>query len=347
MIAARLDKVAQTKYQDEKEAERKAQLAQERKRLRELAIQEEIQRWEEIKKEKASKNQVFLDEGSDEAESIEGDEKTSKGNWNIKRERNVCYVCEACSKTFKTEMQFKQHEKSKKHIVALNALIKRLEEEQSSGIDESTVDVEEDQERDEPEQIPSENDEADAAEGDSYIDLDGGSNPREKSSLGGSGRRRVSERSRKSTDSNALSAQDSSSDSELLGRLQQLRVSQMVSINEAKNKKFRSDSESSEDLQIKGKAKLDHQHSDNERAFQRSGKRKKNKGSDSTKAQHQMRKQNLQEKPVSSQAETRSERCTICNSEFSSRNKLFQHIKDTGHAALRDSANIKKKRGTR
>jgi len=35
--------------------------------------------------------------------------------------------------------------------------------------------------------------------------------------------------------------------------------------------------------------------------------------------------------------------CSTCNEEFSSRNKMFQHLKESGHAALKQQPKSKKK----
>lgn len=129
VAAARFEKEAEAKRLFDKITERKAELEARKKRLREAARQNELRRWEELERNKDVAAAAADVEGtaSSEGERVASSNKETKKTSTPKN--SVVFLCEACNKMFKSEAQFNVHERSRKHVLAVAELVRRLEEE--------------------------------------------------------------------------------------------------------------------------------------------------------------------------------------------------------------------------
>jgi len=111
-----LEKAAELRKQAQEKAARKLKQEEDAILQRETIRELERLRWESLDLERKQ----AMDESESNRQFSENDEKT-------KSEPSVCFVCEICKKHFKSENQFKCHEKSKKHIETLAAFRKVIE----------------------------------------------------------------------------------------------------------------------------------------------------------------------------------------------------------------------------
>lgn len=123
-------KASQEKAQMEKakKEERAAEEAKEKERRREAARLEEQGRWEEVKAEREARRARGEEVSEDESSSSE--------------EEQVEWYCEACRKSFKSEKAFDQHCKSKKHLQLVAEFRRKMEEEDEEDSESDEEDAE-------------------------------------------------------------------------------------------------------------------------------------------------------------------------------------------------------------
>ncbi|XP_055388397.1 dnaJ homolog subfamily C member 21-like [Condylostylus longicornis] len=327
LAAVRIEKANEARRVAEEKARKKIEEEEERRCMREAAVEEEMRRWEELEKEKAaSTGQVFLDE----AWQSESDVEEGKGKKkNKKKTDNIMYACEACKKAFRSEAQFKSHEKSKKHIIALNKFLEELEDDAVSSASPQNSDGE--------------------REGD-FSDSQPDKLELESQSENSNSRRNSSGKS------DCEKSDISSSDSEALDRLLRMRM--------RKNYESESEAESTDSSQEETEAAETKEEEESHAAAETKEqeaqpaeakqeeiaeqeevaeqKAQKISAEAPQKVTLKAKKQNLKAAGRERPSE-RPERCTSCNKEFMSRNQLFKHIRDTGHAAIKDAAHSKQK----
>jgi len=111
--------------------ERKLQEAQERQQKQEAKRQADEERWAEAEAAREARRA--------RGEAVSDDESNDDDNDVVE------YSCEACRKTFKSEKAFAQHEKSKKHLQLVSKLRAQLERDLAEEEDEEDEDDEEEQ----------------------------------------------------------------------------------------------------------------------------------------------------------------------------------------------------------
>lgn len=224
------------------------------------------------------------------------------------------YECVACRKTFKSENQFEAHERSKKHQKAVEALRKKLKKE---GVE---LDLDEDGEDDTgPSGVATP-----AADEDGF---------EEDKSNGRPGDEAMHAEETMSGDADTTSLHDDIDDHNLAHAVQESMQNLTVSpnTNGHTTKPVRS---TGSDEDIDDNALSDSSNSDSslpsnttptsepQQPHQKLGK-----------AAQKRAKKAAQATAAADQADEFSHKCASCKAAFPSRTRLFQHIKDHGHAA--------------
>lgn len=109
------EKAEKIHREEAEKEEKKAAVAQDRAQQKEAARKAEEERWAEIEADKAARKA--------RGEVVSEDEDSSS------EEQPDVWSCEPCRKTFKSEKQFDQHVKTKKHLEIVKKLEKELEKE--------------------------------------------------------------------------------------------------------------------------------------------------------------------------------------------------------------------------
>ncbi|CEL96951.1 unnamed protein product [Vitrella brassicaformis CCMP3155] len=114
-VIARRESEAEREKKEKADKERAKKVAeQNKKKQRELARAAELERWAQVDKEREEG-----DEGNPYSEESEDEQ-----------EEGVVYFCDVCNKQFGSEKTLQSHERSKKHMQALAALKREMEEEE-------------------------------------------------------------------------------------------------------------------------------------------------------------------------------------------------------------------------
>ncbi|OPB37740.1 meiotically up-regulated protein [Trichoderma guizhouense] len=206
--------------------------------------------------------------------------------------------CVACNKRFKSEKQFESHERSKKHIKAVQDLRRQMKKETANlDLDATTVDV--------PEASLDEDQELRTA--------------------------RVNEQDYEANEK-VVSAEPLHKDQH------DAATGNGVSPNQNTPEADQSESHSEEEELDQSFDKLNIQStSDNhdQGGQGNSSKQPKKVSADDTKPKIKIGKAKLkrQKKAAAAAATENEHRCNICTAEFDSKTKLFKHIRDLGHAA--------------
>lgn len=131
IIAATAEKIAKAQRLSKEATMRREALLKERRLQKANADQLERERWELLEKDKQEarlQKQVFLqDSDFSDVENVTHEAGDVKNNQAPTASSNVMYICEACRRLFRSEAQFISHERSKKHQRTVAELLQRYE----------------------------------------------------------------------------------------------------------------------------------------------------------------------------------------------------------------------------
>ncbi|GME86511.1 unnamed protein product [Ambrosiozyma monospora] len=338
----RTDPAIQKKYEQEKlkkqQAELKEQAKREKKERQRQREQFEEQEWQSVDPDELAEIEAQLHKIYEEEKMLNGE------NSDDDSVNEDFYECIICDKTFKSEKQFKAHENSKKHAKLLKKMQWEMRKEGIElGIDESGYVNEEidDSDFDEFDDAVENLDDLDELDD---IDLDNLDEEEldelitqmelEDSKLKGNttkeGKSSEQELPKVKPTMEKTPDIDDDIDSDLDYPLP----------SKSKKSKNDTDEKLAELNTLLEKSKLD---SDDDDWYNDSKKNKK-KGKKSKQSNGNSAAKTSKVKTKT--ANEASEKCTVCSEVFSSRNKLFQHINETGHA-LAPKSKKGKKRGKR
>ncbi|KAF4720239.1 hypothetical protein FOZ62_022010 [Perkinsus olseni] len=313
------DRVAE---QRQAERKRKEELKKER-RARAREVQEK--RWAENEAEVAAMAKRYGGPGSEDS----GEDQTQQ------EEVQDVYECAACKKVFKSHKAYANHENSKKHKDAVEKLRRTLIEddafleslaassEESSPVLEETqkVEVEKEAERSDSDS-DSEGSVAVEAATEKKLELSAsdlleGYVDAEKSEQGSSSWEKIER-----ADGSSESSDESEIEFEVFGRNKDA---------------LGGDEEEEEEVASPKKSKA----SSTEVPAGGDDDVPKSSGA----KQHRRRRKDKSAEDGAEAQETAAKRCDVCGESFSSRTKLFAHIKEMGHAAAKEVSRSKSKKG--
>lgn len=309
----RVNPLAQKKYEKERlrkqqqELKRQAQLESEMRKSRSAATSEKYveQDWQQIDAQELAEIEQQLEDLYAEEEKLNGIAAADSLDSNL-------YECVVCNKSFKSEQQFKDHERSKKHVKKLKKMQWEMRQEGIElGLDNAFVD----------ENGSDLDDEFD----DAVEDLDEVEELVDEPEDDGESEEPMQEPKQESVDS----------------------VEPIEPLQSSEPLQPAVDDEIDEDVSQTEKSKLDELtailngtglESDSDDDWS-TGKKKK-KGRKKRSETPSKASTPRQGTPSASTEEI----CAVCGTEFSSRNKLFQHVEETGHAAAPSKVKGKKKK---
>jgi len=350
--AEKAQKEAADKERKKKEEVVNRQARKEAQRL------EEEERWKEVqaqKEESRARGEVVSDDEESEEEEL------------------VEYSCEACRKSFKSEKQYEAHAKSKKHLQAVAALRKQMEKEMAAEAAAAALaeEEEDDEEEDSDEDVDIE---AGGVKG-LWKAVDGMGQEKASSSTANFNPPSRSGAAAKNTTAEASDDDDDDEDDDdaFLSAFAGARGKQQKNGRAAPNEEAGGatastagggdekeaddddeddDNEELEDLSTLGgkaaqkKAKqkalmLEKIEKDREREQLqetiKSAKKGLKKETPVAKEDPAANNENVVLEPGQTEGESK---CAVCSEVFSSRSKMFQHIKSSGHAAFKEAADV-------
>lgn len=324
--------------------------------LRKLATQNnfEIQDWQQLSVEELNELEQMLDEEYYSSSDSEFDEYEQTGDENF-------FECFVCNKYFKSEKQFETHEQSNKHKKVVSKLKWEMQKEGIElGIDKDDVDLDEFETASSG--LDSEDDDIDTEGNDNLSEVsDGPVDNLEQDNRVNSPE--VIERADNTIESIEFEVDDEiNSDFEdhaehIIVPESSLKKKLKNKIKNKKSTPAYSDDED-DDLQrelskltsnLNG-AVLDDDSDWSTNPKGKKNKKKRNPTADSETASPQpqaalpKKKKNTDSDDLPTHVPKGSDICAVCKELFTSRNKLFQHVKTTGHAAPSPQAKKGKKK---
>lgn len=338
--------------QQRQEMKKQAQIEkEERQRQRQLF---EEQEWQTVDPDDLAEIEAQLDKIYEEERKINGEETDSEEN------NEDIFECIICNKVFKSEKQFSDHERSKKHLKLLKQLQWEMRKEGIElGIDDDGY-VKKNLDKDDCDLSNDDFDDFDDAL-ENLSDLDDLTNEEleymfsqqmerdqrdgalEENGRVGNGSAEVNS----ATDKDSISMQpidddkyQSETEPQSDGGIDDEIDDDIYDIpnfpNATKGKSYKADKKFEELSKVLKGTNLDSD-SDDDWGTTKAKSKKKSKGNSSTKTKSD--RNIAQNSTVSG-----SEICSVCNESFTSRNKLFQHVNSSGHAAPPSSVKKGKKK---
>ncbi|KAI0381051.1 DnaJ-domain-containing protein [Hypomontagnella monticulosa] len=230
-----------------------------------------------------------------------GDELHQGGFSESEEESEVEHIeCVVCDKIFKSEKQYEAHEKSKKHIKAVQQIRRQMKEENANFV------------LDEPAQIPNPK----PPEAGDHAADDGSVADESVTDAGGSGQNEATPKTDIPAD-----LEDESEDDEYASR--DAVETRLVSGEETSNP-LRGDNDGPVDDIVGG---VEDVSLTNSEPVKKVGK-----------AKAKREKKAARQAASEVQDDSQQQKCSTCNTEFDSRSKLFKHLKETRHAATKTVA---------
>lgn len=333
-IDSRIDSKARKAYEKNKlnqqreEIKRQAQIEkEERQRQRQLF---EEQDWQTVDPDDLAEIEEQLDKLYKEEQRINGEESDNELDNN-----DDLFECVICDKVFKSEKQFEDHERSKKHLKLLKQLQWEMRKEGIElGIDNDNYIKETIDDRDDLDDLDDEFE--DALE--SFGDLDDLTNEQLEAMFA---EQLMQEQLMKEKEDNIDSNYEIPTDVKDEVIADDIKEETVDSINDEiddninddiyedyikpnrstePSKKNKTDEKLDQLSKLLNGASLDSESDDDWGTSKKPTKSKKSKIKTNIKSNTQ-------------KSSTIKELCSVCNEEFTSRNKLFQHVESTGHAA--------------
>lgn len=315
----RMDPTMRKKYEKQKQAEKREEIKrqaqiekEERQRQRQLF---EEQQWQTVDPDDLAEIEAQLDKIYDEERKINGDESEDDDlNGDI-------FECIICNKVFKSEKQFSDHERSKKHLKLLKQLKWEMKKEgielgiDNNGYVKQNIDTDNDNES----EVSDENFD-DALE--TLSDLDDLTNEELQAIIEQQLEQEHIAQKKNDTEVDSLDIKSDRIDDEIDDSIYDDIYEKDVGVEEEPLMSSKTDKKLEELAKLLSGVNLE---SDND-----------DWGSTSkSKAKSKPKKSKTKQKVAGSNSEvpTATETCSVCNESFSSRNKLFQHVNSTGHAA--------------
>lgn len=334
------------KYEQQKkkaqlqELEEQAKLAEQQRRLRKLMEnqnQYNEQDWQQFDPEDLAELEKLINEEYNLSSSDSSDSEFDNFE-NPESEFNTEYECVICNKSFKNEKQLVVHEKSNKHKKLLKKLQWEMKQEGIDlGIDKNDIDLDE---------FETASSGMESGEDGDFSDID--EKPIENDS-NGEQRDQPDESSKKSPSPEEPDLETLEVDDDVESEVE-IEVVTLKKKKGKKNKKAQVIEDPIEDVndelyKLANGMKLDD--SDDDWGVPQKKKEKKKRAKkdpeNSSAGNSQAPDTNTGEKDFSEKTSNATESCFVCREAFASRNKLFQHMKSTGHAA--PITEVKKKKG--
>ncbi|GMM27991.1 Jjj1 protein [Martiniozyma asiatica (nom. inval.)] len=323
----KLRKQEEKRKQTQRNNELKKQAEIEKQHRKEQRKQYVEQDWQQVDPDE-------LAEIEEQLARLHAEEQKLNGEKSDDDEDIDSYECVICNKIFKSVKQFQDHERSKKHIKLLKELQKEMQREGIElGIDdENFINIDEN-----GDYVSDEIDEFEDAleEIDDLSYLDDLTNEQLQELLDNELIHGLDSQHYNETDNSDLGASESSVeiDDDLsdvdIWNSKEVDDNKIVENSETtkKPKRTKEEEKLAELEKLLGKTTLDSGDDDDDWSNMNKGKSKKNKRKPK---QAISETDNVSNKP----SETVDiETCSVCHKDFSSRNKLFQHVKSSGHAA--------------
>ncbi|CAL9733093.1 negative regulator of PDR1-mediated fluconazole resistance Jjj1p [Monosporozyma unispora] len=354
--ASKEEEARKLKEQQRKD-ELKRQRQQSRQELHNGAANIELQSWQTNDNVNWDELEKTYDEQYDKKEDMEDDEssvsKSTKPEIVLNEDEILIFECYICNKTFKSERQLENHNKTKLHRKNMYQLEKEIANENMSLGLENLSDLDEFDSAEEsvintPLEVPSDlqnmsmdqlNEqlaeierqlaETNLTDEDSENDLDGLPHVEIAEELLVGEVEDINDNDNESNENGSLIIELSESESE--DDIDELtKILQSLEDKNNKDSGFKLDSSDDDDW---GSNK-------NNRKKKQKGKYKGKNKSNSTSTTSLFNSKPQSEEPLPS---WNSERCATCNAIFESKNQLFKHVKAQGHAAPPSKVNSKKK----
>ncbi|VEU21263.1 DEKNAAC102170 [Brettanomyces naardenensis] len=349
----RVSPVAQKKYEQERIRKQQRDLkrqAMRQKKERAAADSRYVEQdWQAIDAEELAEIEQQLDKIYNEEEKLNGEDTDDED------ENDDLYECVVCDKTFKSEEQMKDHERSKKHIKRLRKLKWKMRKEGLElGIDEEgfvegndsddefddALEEIEEEEEEKDEQAESKEEMQETEEEEEEEEEVEHDQAESKEDIQETVHEVFDEPQTSSLDSESNAADDveiddstEELDDTVYGRPE--KNPPKSAENKPKGQKTVGDKKLEELSAILNGVTLDSGNDEdddwstgNRKKAKKKGRKKGNKSSSASPAPSSASSVNRFES-----ADGGEEMCAVCGESFSSRNKLFQHVASTGHAA--------------
>lgn len=329
--------------QQREEIKKQAQVEKEERQRQRNVFQE--QSWQSVDPDELAEIEAQLDKIYQEEEKLQGDYSSNDDeNFN-----DDIFECIICNKVFKSEKQFGDHERSKKHLKLLKQLKWEMKKEGIElGIDDNDYIKEQLENDDDFENFE------DALE--TFSDLDDLTNEELEAML----EEQLKQDSISLGDPNEVKniVDDSNNGFENDSNLSDDETNEVISVevDDEIDDDIYVDNISDDELHFKSKTdskleelsnllqgvKLDSDSDDDwDNSKSKAKKNKKNKGKG-------VKNSNVKVKSESAATDPNTtEICSVCKEQFSSRNKLFQHISLTNHSAAPSKVKKSKKKSTK
>mmetsp|Transcript_471 Transcript_471/g.550 ORF Transcript_471/g.550 Transcript_471/m.550 type:complete len:605 (+) Transcript_471:85-1899(+) len=353
-----------SEYEKQKKKKQQEELADQirnnrQDELRKLATQNnfEIQDWQQLSIEELNELEQMLDEEYNSSSDSEFDEFEQTGDENY-------FECFVCNKYFKSEKQFETHEQSNKHKKVVNKLKWEMQKEGIElGIDKEDVDLDEFETASSG--LESENDDNDINSEISSNLSDASEAYHENINKNTVKSPIIIDNSSNNIDDIEFEVDDEinsdfENDAEPIHVPQPSLKKKQKNKNKSKNKSIPVYSDNEDDELKRELSKLasnlngvaldsDSDWSTNTKSKKNKKKKTLNPDSETASPKPQAsvpkKKKNNESDVLPTYVPKGSEICVVCKELFTSRNKLFQHVKSTGHAApLTQTKKAKKKK---
>ena len=305
------------------EAERKAQ------KKKELDERRRLEKEERIRKAQQFDDSAFVDQEDIvyEEEGFEEEEEKKK-----KKEEVQGFYCVVCSKRFKSEKQFRNHEKSKKHLQKVEEMRRFLEEEERAAAQakEEEVSSQEEEDDDDDADVSGEVQDVNALNRDasSSESSEEESEEDEDAILA-----RMAQKKNVVVEPSSSESEEEEEDEDAI----LARMTQKMNVAESSS----SEGEDEETELLKVEESKARKATSNTTARVEAASEPKDGGNNvkspkGKKNKTQLRKERkMAQKKMEEEKKEASLKCSTCGETFASRNKLFAHIKKTKHAALK------------
>ncbi|ODV85891.1 hypothetical protein CANARDRAFT_27966 [[Candida] arabinofermentans NRRL YB-2248] len=351
--------VAQKRYEQERIKKQQQQVKQqaskemsERQRQREEYTE---QSWQSVDPDDLAVIEEQLNKIYEEEKQLNGEDSDIEASGDL-------YECFVCNKTFKSEKQFQEHEKSKKHLKLLKKLQWEMRKEGIElGIDSDNYVKEEisddelyddyaeyDSAVEDQDDLSSHNESEDTGlhpdDVDSEVEDDSRLHDENDSELIVD----VQPEQEKLDDKieTRVLEVDDEIDSDMDSSTYSIGMQEQKRVQKPRGKKSVSDEKLAELSSLLKENRLDSDDDDDwgsKNSKLKKGKKKNKKPSNIL--SESVSATSLSKSSLSASSES-TETCTVCSQGFPSRNKLFQHVKETGHA-LAPTSSKKGKKGKR
>ncbi|KAK6456572.1 DnaJ domain-containing protein [Scheffersomyces xylosifermentans] len=286
----------------------------------------QAQDWQQMSLEELNELEQMLEDEYDTSSDSSDSEYDEIEN-HMEEDVYEIYECFVCNKNFKNKNQFEVHESSNKHKKLLRKLKWEMKKEGIDlGIDKHDIDLDEFETASSEFESAGEELQDDVAGDNEKVDVS-----QNKESEG---------EEQVPVENEELGVDDYDVDDVVDSEDDVEETKKVVEKKKRKNSDINSYlSEVDDELAKLAKGiKIDDSDDDWSTSKKKKDKKKKKKASSSVPSSRES-----SAIPESASVTVGSEKCTVCNEAFASRNKLFQHVNATGHAALKSSKDKKKK----